>query len=64
MKKLTELIIGAKRTAEEATAEAIRFYESHLPKEALKECKVAEGTEYYARALVQKYTEIKKWRKT
>ena len=42
-------------------AEAIRFYEKNLPKEALKECKVAEGTEYYARALVQKYMEIKKW---
>lgn len=38
-------------------AEAIRFYRTNIPYEKLRECEVAEGTEYYIDMLVEKYRE-------
>ena len=38
-------------------AEAIKFYRANLPHEKLRECEVAEGTEYYVEMLVEKYRE-------
>lgn len=39
-------------------AEAIKFYESELPPEVLRECQEAAGTEVYVDLLMQKYREM------
>lgn len=55
MKNLESQIRNARRLS---LADAINFYTSRLPIDKVRECKVAEGTEYYVEMLIEKYREV------
>ena len=54
MKNLEAQIRNLKRLS---LADTINFYTSRLPIKKVRECQVAEGTEYYVEMLIEKYRE-------